>query len=115
VLDGLDDLGHDYATIFGSVPILAARAGAYERLRNAGLDPRWWLHVGPTIAVECDDRSGAHVDGDEWSVEADAGEILISARRSRAATIEGLRTQVHGDVVTDACACGRSDPRIVPA
>jgi hypothetical protein len=114
VLDGLDDLGHSYTDVFGDSPVLAARAGAYERLRDAGLSPRWWLHVGPTVAVECDQRAGAHVDDAEWELEHDGGEILITARNPRAATIDRLATGVRGDLVTEACACGRSDPRILP-
>ena len=114
VLDGLDDLGHEYRDIFDGVPVLAARAGAYERLREAGLSPRWWLDLGPAIAVECEALAGAHVDADEWSVDGDGGEVLLSARQPRAATIDRLRTGVRGDVVTEACACGRPDPRVVP-
>jgi hypothetical protein len=114
VLDGLDDLGHDYADIFADVPVLAARAGAYERLRDAGLSPRWWLHVGPTVAVECDQLQGAHIDDDEWEVDAEDGEVLISARKPRAIVIDRLHTAVSGEIVAEACACGRADPRIVP-
>ncbi|MEX0666635.1 MAG: hypothetical protein WD598_17930 [Acidimicrobiia bacterium] len=114
VLDGLDDLGHAYADIFAKVPVLSARAGAYERLRDAGLSPRWWLHVGPTVAVECDQLQGAHVDGDEWELDSERGEVLISARKPRAATIDRLHTAVQGEIVTEVCACGRSDPRVIP-
>ena len=114
VLDGLDDLGHDYSAVFGSVPVLAARFGAYERLQDAGLEPRWWLHVGPTIAVECDARAGAHIDSDEWEIDVDGDEVLITARNPRATAIDHLRTGVCGEVLTDACGCGRDDPRIRP-
>lgn len=115
VLDGLDDLGHNYRDVFGSVPVVAARAGAYERLRDAGLVPRWWLHVGPTIAVECDALDGAHVDSDEWDVEDDGGEVLLTARQPRATEIDRLRTGVHAEIVTGQCPCGRDDPRLRPA
>jgi hypothetical protein len=114
VLDGLDDLGHGYADVFGAVPVLSARAGAYERLRDAGLAPRWWLHVGPTVAVECDQLQGAHIDDEEWELDAEGGEVLISARKPRAAAIDRLHTAVRGEIVTEACPCGRTDPRIVP-
>ena len=114
VLDGLDDLGHSYRDVFDDVPVLAARAGAYERLRAAGLAPRWWLDLGPAIAVECDNRAGAHVDSDQWAVETDKGMLLITATHPRAAAVDRLRTGVRGAVVTDACACGRADPRVVP-
>lgn len=115
VLDGLDDLGHDYGEVFGSVSVVAARAGAYERLRSAGLSPRWWLHVGPTIAAECEALEGAHVDGDEWAVESDGGEVLLTARQSRATPIDRLATGVRAEIVTGQCACGRDDPRLRPA
>jgi hypothetical protein len=115
VLDGLDDLGHAYADVFNDVPVLAARAGAYERLRDHGLTPRWWLHVGPTVAVECDALAGAHIDADEWSVEASGGEVLVSARNPRAASIERQATGVTAEIATAPCACGRTDPRIQPA
>jgi len=114
VLDGLDDLGHDYADVFGAVPVLAARAGAYERLQAAGLAPRRWLHVGPTIAVECDALEGAHIDADEWAVDVDGGEVLLSARQPRAMEIDRLRTGVRGEVISVTCTCGRDDPRVVP-
>ena len=114
VLDGLDDLGHSYRDVFDDVPVLAARAGAYERLRAAGLAPRWWLDLGPAIAVECDERAGAHVESDQWAVESDSGMLLITAKHPRAAAVDRLRTGVRGVVVTDACACGRADPRVVP-
>jgi hypothetical protein len=114
VLDGLDDLEHDYRDIFGSVQVLAARAGAYERLREARLEPRWWLHVGPTIAVECEALEGAHIDADEWAVEVDGGEVLLTAQRPRAMEIDRLRTGVHAELITATCACGREDPRVMP-
>ena len=114
VLDGLDDLGHAYPEVFNGVVVLAARSGAYERLRDAGLSPRWWLHVGPTVAVECDARAGAHIDGDEWSVEVQDGEVLVSARNERAASIHRLPTGIEAEIVTEPCTCGRSDPRIRP-
>jgi hypothetical protein len=114
VLDGLDDLGHVYGDTFDGVSVLAARAGAHERLRDVGLSPRWWLHVGPTVAVECDALAGAHIDNDEWEVDVADGEVLVSARNPRAASIDRLATGIRAEIVTEPCACGRSDPRVVP-
>ena len=116
VLDGLDDLSMSYTDVFADVPIVAAGAGAHARLRAAGLDPWWWLHLGPTTAVECAAREGAHIDGSEWAIEVgDGGEILVSASNERAATIERQRTGVHGTVLSARCSCGRDDARVVPA
>jgi hypothetical protein len=115
VLDGLADLGAPLGELFSSVPVIAARGEAAPRLRAAGLRPRSWLHVGPTIAVECDALAGAHVDGDEWDVESDGGEIRITARKPRAAPIDHQPTGLRAEVVIDACACGRTDARVVPS
>lgn len=114
VLDGLADLGRPLAAVFAGVPVVAARAGAHGRLREAGVAARWWLHVGPTIAVECGRGAGAHVDGEEWEVEDEGGEILVSARRPRAAKVDRQRTWIPGTVLAEPCGCGRADPRIVP-
>jgi hypothetical protein len=70
--------------------------------------------VGPTVAVECDQLQGAHIDDEEWELDAEGGEVLISARKPRAAAIDRLHTAVRGEIVTEACPCGRTDPRIVP-
>ena len=115
VLDGLDDLELGYPAVFADVPIVAADAGAHTRLRAAGLDPWWWLHLGPATAVECEAREGAHIDGREWAVEVgDDGELLVSARNERAATVERQRTGIDGTILTTPCPCGRDDARIVP-
>jgi len=114
VLDGLDDLDVPIGELFSVVPVVAARAEAVERLRAAGVPARLWLHVGPTIAVECDVGAGAHIDADEWAVEADSDEIRITARNPRAATIDAAPTGLRATVLTDPCACGRADARILP-
>ena len=114
VLDGLADLEQPLGELFSVVPVVAARAEAVERLRADGIPARLWLHVGPTIAVECTPGAGAHVDDDEWAVASDGGEIRITARNPRAAMIDGARTGVRAEVLTDPCACGRTDVRLLP-
>jgi hypothetical protein len=115
VLNGLDDLGVSLGELFSRVPVIAARAEAAPRLRDAGLQPRLWLHVGPTIAVECDARVGAHIDEDEWDVDSDGGEIRITAHKARAAPIDHQPTGLPAEIVTGRCECGRGDARIVPS
>lgn len=114
VLDGLADLDAPLGDLFARVPVVAARAEAVGRLRAAGIDPRLWLHVGPTVAVECAARAGAHVDSDEWTVESDRGEVRITARRPRATRIEGVATGLRAEIVAEPCACGRADVRLAP-
>jgi hypothetical protein len=114
VLTGLDDLGEPIGALFSVVPVVAARNEAVERLRAAGVPARLWLHVGPTIAVECEAGAGAHIDGDEWAVEADGDEVRITARKERAARIVGDRTGLRADIAREPCRCGRLDVRLLP-
>lgn len=113
VLDGLADLDAPLGDLFARVPVVAARAEAIGRLRVAGVDARLWLHVGPTIAVECDARAGAHIDDDEWIVGSDGGELRITGRNPRAAAVDGVPTGVRAEIVTGPCECGRGDVRLV--
>lgn len=115
VLDGLGELDRRPGEVFAGVPVIAARDDAGTRLREAGLQPRLWLPLGPTIGVECAPGRGAHVDGEEWAVESDGSEIRVSARRPRATVIERVATGIRGTIVTEPCACGRDDPRVLPA
>lgn len=107
-LDGLEeDLGLDLATVFGGA-VVGAHPGAAARLRAADVTVRDWIAVGPTIAVACEAGS-AHVDGDEWALHVRDGELRISARRSRAATVDDQPTGLRG-TAGDGCACGADDP-----
>jgi hypothetical protein len=113
VLDGLADIGASPAEVFANADVVAARGEALERLRDAGIVARAWLHVGPALAVECDQAGGAHLDQKEWSAVEQDGEIVLGAVNPRTATIHGLRTGVWGLIENAPCPCGRTDPRIV--
>jgi hypothetical protein len=116
VVEGLRSLGRDPADVLAAVPAIAVGdAIARDVLAAAGLAPRRWLKVGPTNAVECEHRAGAHLDGDRWLVEpGDGGEVRLTGRVPRLTPCTQLATGIVGDVVTEPCACGRPGPRLVP-
>jgi hypothetical protein len=99
ILDGLDDLGHDYAGFFGGVEVIGAQPGAYERLVAAGLDPYWFVLCGPAVAIATEPGGPARVDAGEWSLATDGDRILVSNLQPRAQTFDRAPTGVRGRLV----------------
>ncbi|HKY92870.1 MAG TPA: hypothetical protein VJM11_17595, partial [Nevskiaceae bacterium] len=98
ILDGLEAEQHDLAKVFGGVPTLIARPGAWERLRAAGLSP-WRLHaLGPLLAFEPPGESALLYDASDWAVEAQGGQLVVTSRASRACAVVRLPTGVKGSV-----------------
>jgi hypothetical protein len=103
VLDGLDEQGRDLAEVFGPVgAVVAADAGAVERLRAAGLQPRRWVKLGPTSAVQALDGDDLVYDPARWLVDVDPGtsELLITNVADRLTPCDGFATGEHGQVTT---------------
>jgi hypothetical protein len=101
VLDGLDELGREYAEVFGSVPMLGARPGAYERLAAAGLAPQWFVLCGPAVAIAPAPGAPARVDATEWSLAEVDGRILVTSRQPRATEFARTPTGVRGRLVDE--------------
>jgi hypothetical protein len=98
VLDGLEGGGHKLAAVFARVERLIATPPAWRRLADAGL-PAWKLHwLGPIIAIDPCDGRGARFDHAQWTLEDDAGRVLISSRRPRAARFERAELALNGRV-----------------
>lgn len=105
--------GEDLQTLFGTPPVVWARPGAYERLTDLGTDPYRCFMLGPTLGLECPERSGVHVNGAAWLVEANTdGELIVSSHGHRAAQVSRFPTGIKGSVLTDPCACGNANPRV---
>ncbi len=113
VTAGLEQLGGGVAGAIGRVPFVLARPSTHATLRAAGIEPYGMMPLGPAHAVECHARGGMHLDGSEWAVESVDGELRLTTIGRRTHRLDGAATGVRGSVVTERCACGRSDPRIV--
>jgi hypothetical protein len=101
VLDGLDELGRDYTDVFGAVPTIGARPGAYERLAAVGLQPQWFVLCGPAVAIAPAPGEPARVDVTEWALAEDGGRVLVSSRQPRATTFDRTPTAVRAELVDD--------------
>ena len=100
VLDGLVEAGRDPAEVLGPVPaVVTADDDAHTRLREAGLNPRRSVRLGPTTAIEGLDADGPVYDATRWDVEEVDAELLVSNLVPRLTEARRLRTGVRGRVV----------------
>lgn len=79
---------------------------------------------GPGVGIECDERSGLHIWGDEFLVETinpETGEVLEAGKEGElvftmlsreAMPLLRYRTRDLSRVIEEECACGRFHPRI---
>ncbi|MFV2177743.1 hypothetical protein ACFHW2_28910 [Actinomadura sp. LOL_016] len=99
---------------FRDTTVILARPGAAKRLRAAGVPAGIIAPLGPALAVECAERSGAHVNGAEWNVLERDGVLAVSAASEKRATGKGeIVLDTVGRVLADRCACGSADPRVI--
>jgi hypothetical protein len=100
LIDGLVELGYSLAEVFGRVPVVGARPGAYERLVAAGIEPHLFVLVGPAVAVGRVPGGPAIADADEWALDTDPdGVVTVTSRRERATRFERARTAITATVL----------------
>lgn len=107
-----EGLGDELAELAARVPVIVTRPDAAGLLAEAGARPYIVTRLGPAIAVECPHRSGAHVNGAEWTLAERGGELLISTAGPRAHQVTDAPTGLSGTLVAGTCACGRAGQRI---
>ena len=107
-----EGLGEELAEVVARVPVIVARPDAAGLLAEAGARPLLLTRVGPAIAVECPHRSGAHLNGAEWTLTERGGELFISTAGPRAHQVTQAPTGLAGGVMTGPCACGRTGQRV---
>lgn len=113
-LEGLSG-GADIGEMFRATQVVLARPAAVPLLRRAGVPAALMTTVGPALALECPERTGAHVNGAEWRVgERDRG-LFIAAGEGRGSGLPETPLGIAGQVVTGRCGCGSEDPRVLLA
>lgn len=111
----VERLGGDEAlrAMFGRTAVVLARPDAVESLRSAGIAAGVLSFLGPTLAIECAQKQGAHVNGDEWGVGTRDGELWIEPVGERSGRLGRTLLGIRGTVPAEPCACGSSDPRVI--
>ncbi|MGQ0823706.1 MAG: hypothetical protein ACT4OX_01530 [Actinomycetota bacterium] len=99
ILDGLDARARPYEEVFGAVPVVGARPGAYARLRARGLAPHRLVLCGPVLAVGTDAGGPAFAAGDEWELATDGDRIVVTNLKPRATTFSRAPTAIRGTIV----------------
>ena len=110
-----EGLGDDLAAVVARVPVIVARPDAAALLAAAGAQPFVVTRVGPAIAVECPHRSGAHVNGAEWTLAEHGGELFISTAGPRAHRLREVALGLRGTLTGGPCGCGQAGQRVTIA
>jgi len=105
-------LGDELAEVVARVPVIVARPDASALLAGAGARPCVVTRVGPAIAVECPHRSGAHLNGAEWTLAERGGELVISTAGPRAHQVTEAALGIRAAVSAGPCRCGRAGQRV---
>jgi hypothetical protein len=107
-----EGLGDELAEVVARVPVIVARPDAAGLLVAAGARPFLLARVGPVLAVECPYRSGAHVNGAEWTLAERGGELSISTAGPRAHQVSRAPLGLRGTLADGPCGCGRAGQRV---
>lgn len=107
-----EGLGDELAEVVARVPVIVARPDAAGLLTEAGAQPFIVARVGPAIAVECPHRSGAHLNGAEWTLAERGGELFISTAGPRAHQVREAALGLRGTLTDGPCGCGRTGQRV---
>lgn len=100
ILDGLDELGVDYAGAFAGVGAVCARPDAIARLVDAGIAAHLFALCGPAVAIAAGADAPALVyDPSEWELGSRDGHITVTNLRPRATEFRATATAVRGSVV----------------
>jgi hypothetical protein len=108
-----EGLGEELAGVVARVPVIVARPDAIGLLTEAGVQPFVVTRVGPALAVECAYRSGAHLNGAEWTLGERGGELFISTAGPRAHQVSEAALGLRGRLTEGPCGCGRTGQRVV--
>jgi hypothetical protein len=116
VLQGLENTGHDPRQLLAGRTVWCVDREAWQQLADVEtLRLRQWRQIGPASAMECAAGAGLHVDTQEWLLEQDQGEIVITSRMNRYPELLRTRTGLRGHIDHSCCACGIAHPRIILA
>jgi hypothetical protein len=101
-LTGLESAEPPIAELLQNVEIVWARMDALPRLGDIARQVLPYIMLGPALALGIPGRPGVVINADEWTVDSDDGELLVSNARQRAATFDRVPTGLRGAVLSVA-------------
>ena len=108
--EALDAAPGGIEELFKPVEHVGVRREATNVVEKAGLEPLVFDLLGPTVAIECSHRRGAHVDPDQWALTERGGMIEISTVGARAHQVAN-EAVAPGSLDHGPCPCGLPGPR----
>lgn len=92
-------------TVLTEVRSIVGRPDGMPLLKDLGSNKGLIVPVGPALALACLSGPCVHLNEDEWDIEASAGGLALSARRSRALGAQPIRLPGTLRVVNRQCTC----------
>jgi hypothetical protein len=109
----LEENSPESIDLLRKVPVVFADPVAKVRLAALDIAAYSIVNLGPTLAMECPLRTGLHVDGREWRVREQDGEIRVTSLLPRLHPFNDFATGFNGSVERAACRCASPDWRIL--
>jgi hypothetical protein len=101
-LTGLEQEEPSVAELLRNVEIVWARPDALPKLGDVAPQVLPYVMLGPALALGVPGKSGVVVNGAEWAVDTEGGELVVSNARERLATFDRAPTGLRGSVSGEA-------------
>jgi hypothetical protein len=97
-LTGLEQEDRSIAELLHDVGIVWARPDALSKLGDVAPQVFPYVMLGPALALGLPGKPGVVVNADEWAVDIDGDELVVSNARERLASFDRVRTGHRGSV-----------------
>jgi hypothetical protein len=112
VLRGLAQAG-EVKAILSRCENLIVRDDAHAAVSELGLSPAAVHVLGATVAIECPQRAGAHLDPDAWVMSPAGDRVAAAPAPARNLAMQPVLSDRPGRVLNGPCGCGCEHPRLV--
>jgi hypothetical protein len=89
------------ADLLRNVDFVWARPDAVARLTSLTAEVLPFVPLGPALAMGLPGRPGAAVNADEWTVDSDDGQLVVTNARERASSFDRSPTGLRGHMLSD--------------
>ncbi|MEU1526541.1 hypothetical protein ABZ413_30525 [Nocardia rhamnosiphila] len=88
----------DLREFFAKPRIIWARPDAVGELEQAGVECLPFVVLGPALGLGLPGGDGVYVDGDQWTLGSEHGQIMVSSGPTRSAELRDVATGFTGKV-----------------
>jgi hypothetical protein len=88
----------DLREFFAKPRIIWARPDAVGELEQAGVECLPFVVLGPALGLGLPGGDGVYVDGEQWTLRSEHGQIMVSSGPTRSAELRDVATGFTGKV-----------------